>query len=398
MSNNIAFFVNQFNERGTTKATFDYAFYNKKLLGNRSTIIFFNEEVSDLKDLKINPSRKIFENNFKVLHIKFIEEITKIIKQEMITHAYILSHGFYRDNYKFNNKKIWGNCRTIYHSVFGPMARQGSDLRCVIGQDLNIRHFKKLPVLPHIIPKHKKIGDLRKVLKINRNTIVIGRYGGYETFDLDFVKDTIKEVLRKRDDILFLFLNTKKFLDHKRIIFLPKTISTNYKSLFIDTCDAMIHARKDGESFGLAVGEFSSANKPIITFSKSKDKEHIRILKKKSILYKNKNELLNIFLTINQNFLKSKYWNCYENYEPDKVIKLFDKLCISSQINNKYNLNDLLRDLPWEAKIYLNKIFLFIKNLILKNMPIKLKNNLKIIIKNSISYLQLLKKNINLKD
>lgn len=40
MSKNIAFFVRHFNERGTTKATFDYAFYNEKILGNRSIIIF----------------------------------------------------------------------------------------------------------------------------------------------------------------------------------------------------------------------------------------------------------------------------------------------------------------------------------------------------------------------
>ena len=64
------------------------------------------------------------------------------------------------------------------------MARQGCHLRCVIGKDLNIKYFKKLPVLPHIIPRHKKIGDLRKELKINKSFIVIGRYGGYETFDL----------------------------------------------------------------------------------------------------------------------------------------------------------------------------------------------------------------------
>lgn len=324
----------------------------------------------------------MFENNFLVIQIKFIEEITKIIKQEMITHAYVLSHGFYRDNYKFDNTKIWGKCRTIYHCVFGPMARQGFHLRCVIGKDLNIKYFKKLPVLPHIIPRHKKIGDLRKELKINKSFIVIGRYGGYETFDLDFVKDTIKEVLKKRNDIFFLFLNTKEFLDHERIIYLPKTLSTDYKSLFIDTCDAMIHARRDGETFGLAVGEFSSANKPVITFSKSKDKEHIRILKNKSILYKNGKELLNIFLTINKNSFEKKDWNCYKDYEPSKVMRLFDNLCISKEISNKNNLNDLLRDLPWETLIFFNNKILYLKKIILKRISLKDKEKLKKIIKN----------------
>ena len=37
----------------------------------------------------------------------------------------------------------------------------------------------------------------------------------------------------------------------------------------------MIHGRSDGETFGLAVAEFSVANKPVITYSESKDREHL---------------------------------------------------------------------------------------------------------------------------
>ena len=380
MNKNIAFIINHFNERGTTKATFDYAFFNEKILENRSIIIFFNTQINDFQEFNLDTSKKVFTEYFKIKEINYIEEITKIIEQELISHAYVLSHGFYRDIYKFNNKKIWNNCITIYHSVFGPMARQGSNFRCVIGEDLNNRYFKKLPVLPHMIPRHKMIGDLRKKLKINNSDFVFGRYGGYETFDLDFVKDTIKEVLKKRNDIFFLFLNTQTFFNHKKIIYLPKTISVEFKSLFIDTCDAMIHARKDGETFGLSVGEFSAANKPIITFSKSKDKEHLRILKNKSILYKNREELLNIFLTINKNFLENKNWNCYTEYEPHRVMEKFDKLLISNKISYRNKINNLLRDIPWELLIYLNRIFLFIKKLIFKKIPKNYKNKFKIII------------------
>ena len=46
---------------------------------------------------------------------------------------------------------------------------------------------------------------------------------------------------------------------------------------------------KDGETFGLAPAEFSAANKPVITFNLSKDREHIKILNEKAILYENKN-------------------------------------------------------------------------------------------------------------
>ena len=79
--------------------------------------------------------------------------------------------------------------------------------------------------MPHIINKHNFLGDLRNELKIDSKKIVIGRHGGPNTFDIDFVKRVIKKVLDKREDIIFLFLNTTKFLEHERVIYLPKTIS-----------------------------------------------------------------------------------------------------------------------------------------------------------------------------
>jgi hypothetical protein len=57
----------------------------------------------------------------------------------------------------------------------------------------------------------------------------------------------------------------------------------------------MIHARGEGETFGLSIAEFSINNKPIITCP-SGDLEHIKILGEKAILYKSKEELLNIFM------------------------------------------------------------------------------------------------------
>lgn len=36
---------------------------------------------------------------------------------------------------------------------------------------------------------------------------------------------------------------------------------------FIRTCDAMLHARMSGETFGLAIAEFSAHNRPVLTSS-----------------------------------------------------------------------------------------------------------------------------------
>ncbi len=377
MKKKVAFIVKHFTERGTELSTYNYAKYNEKILGNKSIIIAFNKSSGNNKKEFINTSRELFSKNFKIIDIRNIEQMKEIINNEKISHTYIQSHGFYRDIFKLNKKNIWGECQTIYHYVFGPMARQGSDVRCVIGQDLNRRFCKKIPVLPLIVNKHKNYGDLRKELNIDDNTTVFGRHGGLDTFDLNFAKKAIEEVLDKRKDIVFLFLNTKNFIRHEKIIYLKKTISLKEKSIFIDTCDYMLHARKDGETFGLAVAEFSVANKPIITYAYSKDKEHLRILNNMSILYKNKTELINILMKSKRNNFNDKKFNCYEKYSPEKVMKIFNDVCLNSYPNKKLNINEFLRDLPWELFIYLKSFIQIIKVGFIKLMPKKLKNKLK---------------------
>ena len=371
MKKKIAFIIKHFTERGTELSTYNYAQYNQTILGNDSIIIAFKISPTDNKKEFINTTRDLFAKKFKIIDIQYIEEMKQIIRKEKITHVYIQSHGFYRDVFKLNRKDIWGKCQTIYHYVFGPMARQGSDIRCVIGEDLNKRYYKRIPVLPYIVNKHTSYGNLRSKLNIDKNTTVFGRHGGLNTFDLKFVKEAIKEVLTKREDILFLFLNTEKFMRHEKIIYLEKTISLKEKSLFIETCDYMLHARKDGETFGLAVAEFSVANRPIISFANSKDNEHLRILNKKSIIYRNKKEILNILFKSKRHYLKKEKFNCYSKYSPEKVMKIFNDICLKVSPNKGPNIDEFLRDIPWEIFIYLRAIIQYIKGRIIKIIPIK---------------------------
>ena len=49
---------------------------------------------------------------------------------------------------------------------------------------------------------------------------------------------------------------------------------------FVNASDCMIHARARGETFGLAIAEFSIRNKPIIAYSNPPEKAHLDILGK----------------------------------------------------------------------------------------------------------------------
>ena len=146
-----------------------------------------------------------------------------------------------------------------------------------------------VPVVPHIVRRRDEFGpDLRDELGIPSDALVFGRHGGYDVFDIPEARRAVAEVAISRPEIYFVFLNTKpielrdlpanlgrgadpwEWAEEEEqpqlpnLIYLPANIDDEYKSRFIRTCDAMLHARSSGETFGLAIAEFSAANRPVI--------------------------------------------------------------------------------------------------------------------------------------
>jgi hypothetical protein len=333
---NIGFFVRHFTERGTEVSVYDYAEYNEKILNNKSYIICFTmDKQKEVKLCMERISYPKFKDRFEILEIDDIQELKYIIKYYNLDFFYTQTYGGSNDIYQFENKKIWGNCKTIKHCVFETCYPE-SDFYISISNHLNERFHTNLPVIPLIVrPLPETYDNLREELGIPKDAVVLGRYGGEGEFNINYVHEVIRDYLLLYDqqkynipNIYFLFMNTNIFYEHSHIIYLPKNIDFMYKSKFINTCDAMIHARKMGETFGLAVGEFSIKNKGIIT-SKSGDLEHIKILGDKAIIYDSKEKLINIFTNINKYIEEKKDRNAYQYYSPENIMNLFNELIFS---------------------------------------------------------------------
>ena len=235
-----------------------------------------------------------------------------------------------------------------------------------------------IPVIPHIVNLPDLSDNLKNELNIPNDAIVLGRYGGKEQFNIPFVHETIKEFLKFNENVYFLFMNTAIFYKHKQIIYLNSNIELEFKVKFINTCDAMIHARREGETFGLSIGEFSIKNKPIITCNCG-DLEHIKILSDKAIIYNSKESLLDIFKNIKKIIKSNNNWKAYDDYNPEKIMKLFNNIfntCISkiNGIKFEYFINDAMaqnsigKNKEWEIHITkfvkLYNSFYNIKNII----------------------------------
>lgn len=326
---NIAFFVRHFTERGTEIAIYDYAKYNEEILKNNSYIVCFTEKKQ--QELRF-PSERIsydkFKKRFTIIEINDINEMSNIIKKINLSFFYTLTEGS-NDIYQFENKDIWNGCKTIKHCVFNTMYPE-SDFYISISETLNYKNNTNIPVIPHIVDELPDCNEnLRNDLQIPQDAFVFGRYGAYDMFDISIAHQAIIEFLNINSNTYFLFMNTHKFYEHPRIIYLDRNIDLIYKSKFINSCNAMIHARSTGETFGLSIAEFSIKNKPVITCPCG-DLEHIHILGNMCILYTSKEELIAIFKNIINIINSRNDWNAYTNYTPEKVMNLFNDTIFKS--------------------------------------------------------------------
>ena len=322
---NIIFFVRHFTERGTEIAVYDYAKYNEEILGNKSFIVHMPNKMGDLEQVYNK-----FKARFTVLEIDDIRDITRIVRNYKIDFFYTLTHGD-QDIYEFDNKQIWLNCKTIKHCVFSTGYKEG-DFYFSISNYLNQKNGTVIPVIPHIVePPVDTTTTLRQQLGIPANAIVIGRYGGFNEFNIKEAHEAIWDFLMTEEqNVYFLFMNTRQFAHHNRIIYLDKNIDFLHKERFINTCDAMIHARIEGETFGLSIAEFSVRNKPVITCPVG-DLEHIGILGDKAILYCSKEELVSIFQNIRTVICSRSDWNAYSYYNPTNIMDMLDAFVFSKK-------------------------------------------------------------------
>lgn len=317
---NIGFLSNQIGLRGTEVAMFDYAKYNEELLGNKSTIVTFGNE--------LNPSAMSkFTSRFKKVNVilNSVYELNKFVDSNKVDVLYKICFG--------NPEYIPTNCKTVIHAVFNTFNPFG-DVYSYVSEyirdksvPLSLRN--RYDFVPHMISLSDTNENLREELNIPNEAIIFGYHGGRDSFNLDFVKKTIVEICSNRKDIYFLFMNIDKFYEDKQIRYLDGTSDMGRKTKFINSCNAMLHARSIGETFGVSCGEFSVRNKPVIAFKYVNDCHHIDVLKNSIVLYDGEESLRRILTRYHDWFDKNKDYRQYSKFSPEKVMEKFQKVYLT---------------------------------------------------------------------
>ena len=332
---NIAFYIDEMNFRGVANSTYEYALNNEKILKNKS-IIFYNKINYRNKKEVI----KKFKKKFKVVKVSSFDEINRYKKILSIKYLYTQKSG---------NKDKWisKDIKTLVHCVYPQKLDQIHGFKySYVSQWLSIKFSNnKIPYIPYITEQKKIKGDLKKKLKIKKNKLVFGCHGGESSFDMKFAQDCLLNVVKKRKDIIFLFLNIKKFCKHPQIKFIKGTSDEVLKKKFINTCDAMIYGRSLGESFGLACGEFAMQNKEIISYKFNRHTSHkYNIPIKYFFEYYSYNSLHNLLLNYKQKAYQINYSCKYKNYNKKNVMKIFDKVFFKQGFKIKLSINDYFKN------------------------------------------------------
>ena len=325
----IAFHSYQLGERGNEICLHKYAKYNQEILGNDSIIISSSSrEAPSLgrfeKDFKTLLYPQIWQNNGQNDPLK--KALETIVTEEKIDIFYAIKGGE-------NDRFMPQNCKSIAHCIFR-MDEPHGDVYAGVCKYISDKHGGAYPYVFHIIEKECKEegADLKKELNIPADAVVLGRHGGADTFNLGFVYEPIAKALDHNPNLYFVFLNTNEFYKHERVKHLPWTMDERKKARFVNTCDAMIHARFDGEIFSLSTAEFSVGDKPIITWNGQAshyDRGHIEILKDKALYYTDAQSLFDLLKNISKEQLDGKDWDAYKDiYSPSNIMRQFDNIFI----------------------------------------------------------------------
>lgn len=330
----ILFHAEQLNYRGTTNSILEYAHYNQEILGNESVIVYSQEQPEGLDVGSVPEVIESVKLKFKTLTYENNSQLNDIAAKYDLFYSQragekVDSHTK-RENAIITSTKMGVHCVFQWHDPHG-------DVYAYISEWMahNVAKLYNAPVhpwVPYVVDLPPPNYDTRAHLGIGRDKFVIGRFGGYKTFDIPFVKDVVQKIAKEKNDIVFLFANTEPFCDLPNVLFMGPFFGQQQKSNYINACDAFIHARWLGESFGLAMAESLFFNKPMLACDIGFDRNHIEMLKPFDLIYKeNDNEdlyrrILELRYKIGIDYKKLMI----DQYNPYTVMNQFKKVFLDA--------------------------------------------------------------------
>jgi hypothetical protein len=311
---NVAFHSSSMSLRGSENALWDYANFNETILGNNSVIC----HPAELENTE-NPTFLKWKARFQLVPYRTKAELSSKLMERGADILYQIKPGPY-DGFIIPGVK---NC---IHSMFLSDEFHGDCFAYVSRWASRVMTGREESFVPHFVPKLESKVGLRENLGISTKARVFGRHGGWDTFNIPFVREAAVRHARQNPEDHFVFLNTESIREAENLTnihYLPATVDPVEKGKFLATCDAMLHARWHGETFGLAVGEFAALGKPVITFAGSRERAHLEMLGNQALPYRHADELTKILRDFRPHRTQGTEYEIFA--DPKVVMEIFRK-------------------------------------------------------------------------
>jgi hypothetical protein len=311
---NVAFHSNSMSLRGSENALWDYANFNETILGNHSLIC----HPGKLENVE-NPTYAKWKARFPLVPYRTKIDLSSKLKERGADILYQIKPGPY-DGFVISGVK---NC---IHSMFLSDEFHGDCFAYVSRWASRVMTGRDKSFVPHFVSKFESNLDLRHSLGISTKAKVFGRHGGWDTFNIPYARKAVVQHAQQNPEDHFLFLNTEPIRGAENLTnihYLAATVDPEEKARFLATCDAMLHARLHGETFGLAVGEFAVLGKPVITFSESRERAHLEMLGNQALLYRHAGELAEVLREFHPHKTRGTQYEIFA--DPKVVMEFFRK-------------------------------------------------------------------------
>lgn len=177
--------------------------------------------------------------------------------------------------------------RTVRDGAWAARALQ----RGVRGKATGTRNAFSFESFPYMCDMPSSEHNSRSELQIPDDAFVVLRYGGWNTFDVEWVPEILSRALEEFPQMYFLGVNTPSLVLHHRAIYLPAVYNPQDKANLLSSADVFLTARKSGESFGLANVEALQMGVPVLGFGGGWDQNHVMMLGPLGGLYLTGDEL-----------------------------------------------------------------------------------------------------------
>lgn len=189
--------------------------------------------------------------------------------------------------------------------------------------------------VPHCADMPSPQSDVRCELGIPDDAFLMLRYGARTTFDVPWVHEVVLEKLEQSESNYFVGINTEPFTHHPRALFLPPVFEDQQKADLLATSQVFLHARRSGESFGLALLEALQSGVPILSWSGGVDRNHNHLLEGTDCLFSDRKDLSERLLSWSPARIEgglSFRLARGDEYRPSKVVgQLEDRLLLIAQ-------------------------------------------------------------------